>query len=110
MNNLVSEYIDKQKSPQREILMKLRGLIRELVPEAEEKMSYGVPAFKLKDKSVLYAAFKEHVGLYPEPDAILAFKEELKDYQTSKGTIKFAIEKPIPYDLISKIVMFKLKK
>lgn len=110
MDKTISEYIDKQKSPQREILVKVRELIRKLVPEAEEKMSYGVPAFKLDGKSILYAAFKEHVGLYPEPEVISVFKEELKGYQTSKGTIKFAINEPIPYDLISRIITFKFKK
>lgn len=109
MDNKVSEYIAKQKLPQKEILIKIRELIKELIPEAEEKMSYGAPAFRLDNKQVLYAAFKEHVGIYPEPEIIEEFKEELKDYETTKGTIKFKLDKPIPYDLIKKIIRFKYK-
>jgi uncharacterized protein YdhG (YjbR/CyaY superfamily) len=107
MDKKVSEYIDKQPSPQKEILIKIRELIRKLIPNAEEKMSYGAPAFKLNGKQILYAAFKNHVGIYPEPEIIEKFKEELKDYETAKGTIKFSLDKPIPYDLIKKIIIEK---
>lgn len=107
MDKKVSEYIDKQPSPQKEILIKIRELIRKLIPNAEEKMSYGAPAFKLNGKQILYAAFKNHVGIYPEPEIIEKFKEELKNYETAKGTIKFNLDKPIPYDLIKKIVIEK---
>ncbi len=103
----VSEYIAKQKSPQREILTKIRELIRKLIPTAEEKMSYGAPTFRLDGKQVLYAAFKEHVGIYPEPEIIEKFKKDLENYQTAKGTIKFDLDKPIPYDLIEKIISYK---
>lgn len=110
MNKKVSEYITKQPSPQKEILVRIRELIRKLIPTAEEKMSYGVPSFRLNGKQVLYAAFKGHVGIYPEPEIIEKFKEELKDYETAKGTIKFGLDKPIPYDLIKKIVIEKYKE
>ncbi|HWS48806.1 MAG TPA: DUF1801 domain-containing protein [Candidatus Methanoperedens sp.] len=105
MNQEVNNYIVKQEKSQKEILTTLRVLIKSLVPQAEEKMSYGVPAFTLNNKSVLYAAFKTHYGIYPGPDIINEFKDDLKNYQSSKGTIKFSLEKPIPTDLISKIVL-----
>jgi len=105
----VSEYIAKQKSPQKEILIKIRELMRKLVPAAEEKMSYGAPAFKLEGKQILYAAFKEHIGIYPEPEVVEKFREELKEYEMAKGTIRFSLKKPIPYDLIGKIISYKYK-
>ena len=104
MDKKVTEYIDKQPLLQKDILVKIRELIRDLIPNAEEKMSYGVPAFKLKGKQILYAAFKEHIGIYPEPEIIEKFEKELKNYETAKGTIKFSLDKPVPYDLIKKIV------
>jgi len=109
MDEKVSEYINRQPSPQREILIKIRELIVKLIPKAEEKMSYGVPAFRLDGKQILYAAFKNHVGIYPEPEIIKKFKKELENYETSKGTIKFSLDKPIPYGLIEKIVIDKYK-
>lgn len=109
MDKKVSEYIDKQESPQKEILLKIRNLIAKLIPTAEEKMSYGAPAFKLNGKQVLYAAFKNHVGFYPEPEIIEKFKKDLKNYETAKGTIKFDLDKPIPYDLVEKIISYKYK-
>lgn len=109
MDKKVSEYIAKQPSPQKEILIKIRELIGKLIPDAEEKMSYGAPAFKLNGKQVLYAAFKEHIGLYPEPEIIQKFKKELENYETATGTIKFSLTKPIPYDLIEKIVIEKYR-
>ena len=110
MNKKVDHYIEKQKSPQREILNELRKLIRETAPLAEECMSYGVPAFKEKNRLVMYSAFKEHYGIYPGPAAISALKKELKGYETSKGTIRFPLDKPIPVGLIKKIVKYGLKK
>jgi uncharacterized protein YdhG (YjbR/CyaY superfamily) len=110
MDNEVNKYIASQPSPQKQILERLRQLIRKTAPLAKEGMNYGVPAFKLNGNLILYAAFKEHVGLYPEPDTIKVFEKELKDYETSKGTIKFKLDKPIPYDLIEKIIKYKYQK
>jgi uncharacterized protein YdhG (YjbR/CyaY superfamily) len=78
----VDKYINKQSSPQKEIMIKIRSLLRDLIPKAEEKMSYGVPAFKQK---------------------------KLINFQTSKGAIKFMLDIPIPYNLIEKIVRYKFK-
>lgn len=107
MTTTVSDYISQQPTQQKEVLTKIRKLIQSLLPEAEERMSYGVPSFRLDGKSILYAGFKAHVGLYPEPAIIERFKAELADYETAKGSIKFNLNKPIPYDLIKKIVIAK---
>ena len=91
-------------------LNKLRDLIRKLAPSAIEKMSYGVPAFYLNDNLMVYAAFKNHVGIYPTPSAIEAFADKLHQYETSKGTVKFPLDKPMPYDLIEEITRFRVQE
>lgn len=111
MDKKVTDYFDKQKSPQKEILKKVRTIIQNLAPLANEAMSYGVPAFKINGRLlVAYAAFKKHVGLYPEPETIKSFEKELKSYTTLKGTIQFKLNQPIPYDLIEKIIIYKYNK
>jgi uncharacterized protein YdhG (YjbR/CyaY superfamily) len=109
MNDKVIEYINKQKSPQKEILQKIRKLIQKAAPLAEEAMIYGVPGFKLNGYLVVYAAFTNHIGIYPEPQTIKAFTKELIGYETSKGTIKFKLDEPIPYNLIEKIIKYRVK-
>lgn len=110
MNNEVQAYINKQVSPQKEIIKKIRNLIQKTVPVAIEGMSYGVPAFKLNGSNlIVYAAFKNHVGIYPEPETIKVFEKELTNYETSKGAVKFKIDKPIPYSLIKKIIKYRIK-
>jgi len=100
----VEEYKESLSKENQKIFQKVRNLIHKSVPLAKEAMSYGVPAFKLKGKNlILYAVFKEHLGVYPTPAAIKKFSKEFKEYETSKGTIKFPLEKPIPYELIVKI-------
>lgn len=109
MNTEIKKYIDKQKSPRKEILEKIRKIVLDIAPQAEECMSYGVPAFRLKNGLFLYASFKTHIGVYPEPAIIEVFKNELGDYETSKGTIKFGLDKEMPYALIKRIVKYKNK-
>ncbi len=109
MDDQVKKYFAKLESPQKEILEKVRQTIQKSAPEASEKLSYGVPSFVLKGGSIMYAAFKTHIGLYPEPATIKKFAKELKDYETAKGTIKFPIDKSVPYDLIEKITKYKNK-
>jgi len=103
----VKQYIDKQKSPQKEILQKIKKLVQNIVPLATEAMSYGVPAFKLNGNIIMYAAFKNHIGIYPEPETIKVFAKDLECYETTKGTIKFKLVEPIPYNLIEKIVKYR---
>lgn len=94
----------------REILEKIRKVIREAAPEAEEKISYQMPTFTLKGNLVHFAAFKKHIGFYPLPTGIEKFKKELSVYQGGKGSVQFPLEKPIPYELIGKIVKFRVKE
>jgi len=111
MDKKIKQYIDKQKSPQREAVVELRRLIKKSAPLAEEAMSYGVPAFKLNGHLlVAYAAFKHHLGLYPEPEIIKIFEKALKNYKTSKGAIQFNLDRSIPFDLIKEIIKYKYKK
>jgi uncharacterized protein YdhG (YjbR/CyaY superfamily) len=106
---LVEDYIKRHSPEVQKIFQKIRSEIKKSAPDAEEVMSYGVPAFKKNENTVLYSVFKNHIGLYPTPLAINHFKKELSEYETSKGTIKFPLNKSIPYDLIRKIVKFKFK-
>ena len=92
------------------ILEKLRRTIRKAAPEAQEVISYQMPAFKYQGILVYFAAYKNHIGFYPTSTGIAAFKKELSAYQTSKGTVRFPIDKPLPLDLTSKIVKFRVKE
>ena len=92
------------------ILKELRRTIRDSAPEAEEAITYGMPAFKLNGNLVFFAAFKNHIGFYPTPSAIEAFKEELSDYEVSKGTIRFPMNRPVPLDLVRRIVTYRVKE
>lgn len=92
------------------ILEEIRQSIHEAAPLAEEAISYQMPAFKQNGVLVWFAAFKKHIGFFPKMTAIEAFKQELADYKVSKGTIRFPLDKPIPLDLVKKIVKFRLKE
>ena len=78
------------------------------MPNAEEKISYGMPTFALNGNLVHFAAFKKHIGLYPTSSGMVAFLPELSEYKTGKGSIQFPLEKPIPYDLISRITKYRV--
>jgi uncharacterized protein YdhG (YjbR/CyaY superfamily) len=108
----VDEYIAKFPKEVRDVLEELRRVIREAAPEAEEAISYGMPAFKLHGRSlVFFAAWKNHVGFYPGgPSAIEAFKKELSLFKHAKGSIQFPLDKPIPFNLVKKIVKFRVKE
>ncbi len=88
----------------------LRRVICESAPKVEETISWGMPTFKLNGNLVHFAAYKSHVGFYPGTSAIEAFKKDLFGYKTSKGTVHFSLDKPIPRDLVRKIVEFRVKE
>jgi uncharacterized protein YdhG (YjbR/CyaY superfamily) len=88
----------------------MRQAIREAAPEAEETISYRMPAFRLKGILVYFAAFKNHIGFYPTSSAIEVFKEKLSDYEISKGTVRFPINEPIPFGLVREMVKFRVKE
>ncbi len=94
----------------RVILEKIRTTIQLAAPEAKEAIKYGMPTFVLNGNLVHFAAYKTHIGFYPAPSGIDAFIEELALYRTGKGTIQFPIGKPIPFDLITKVVKFRVEE
>lgn len=104
----VDAYIATFPSEVQVILQKIRETIREAVPEAEETISYQMPAFKIKGKALVYfAAWKEHIGFYATPSGNSAFKKELSVYQGAKGSVQFPLSQPMPYALIKKIALFR---
>ena len=107
----IDEYIAGFPHDVQEILEKIRLTIRKAAPDAEETISYQIPTFTLKGKYLVYfAAYKKHIGLYPAPRGIEKFKKELSVYGGAKGSVRFPLDKPIPFDLISKIVKFRVKE
>ena len=90
------------------ILKELRATIKASAPDAEEKISYQMPTFYLKGNLIHFAAFKNHIGVYPSPSGTQAFKRELSIYQGAKGSIKFPIDEPLPLELVRKIVKFRV--
>lgn len=106
----IDEYIALFPNEIQEILTKIRNLIRENAPEASEKISYQMPTFYLNGNLIHFAAFKHHIGLYPTPNGIDAFKEELSKYKGAKGSVQFPLDQPIPYDLIKRIVLYRVEE
>ncbi len=110
MVSAIDEYISQFPKEVQNLLSQIRKTIRDIVPEAEEVITYGIPTFKYHGNLVHFAAFKKHIGFYPTPSGISRFKKELSKYETAKGSVKFPIDKPIPFDLIKKIVEFRAKE
>ncbi|MDF2865914.1 MAG: hypothetical protein K0R72_732 [Clostridia bacterium] len=106
----IDEYILQFPIEVQEILKNLKKVIKESAPNAEEKISWQMPTFFLYGNLVHFAAYKNHIGFYPSPSGIDAFKNELSDYKGAKGSVQFPINKPIPYELISKIVKFRVQE
>ena len=106
----VDAYISAQPKAVQVVLQRVRSALRKALPEAEEVISYQIPAFRLHRRIVLYfAAWKEHYSLYPALDAAAAFKDELARYEVSKGTIRFPLSEPVPVKLIERIAKFRAK-
>jgi uncharacterized protein YdhG (YjbR/CyaY superfamily) len=89
------------------LLQQMRVTIRNSAPEAEEIMSYGMPSYRLGGLLVHFAGYKNHIGFYPAPSGIVAFKKELSVYKGAKGSVQFPLDIPLPLDLISQIVEFR---
>lgn len=106
----VDEYISDFSEETVSILSNIRHLIKKTAPQATECISYNMPAFKMKKVLVYFAAFKNHIGFYALPSDNIAFQEELKNYKTGKGSIQFPLSQPIPYNLIKKIVEFRIQE
>lgn len=109
--NNIDEYIANFPEDIQSVLQKVRQTIHKASPDAVEAISYGIPTFKLNGKNLIhFMAAKAHIGLYPGPNAVEAFSDKLISYETSKGTIRFPLDKPIPYDLVEEITLFGVKR
>jgi uncharacterized protein YdhG (YjbR/CyaY superfamily) len=106
----IDEYIARFPPEIQRLLTNIRVTVRAAAPEAQETISYQMPAFALNGILVYFAAFKNHIGFFPTGAGVEAFKDELAAYATSKGTVRFPLDKPIPFDLISRIVTLRVKQ
>ncbi len=104
----IDEYIAQFPEDVQQILTRIRAVIHESAPQAVERISYQMPAFYLRGNLVYFGAHKQHIGFYPTGSGIEAFKEELAAFKWSKGAVQFPLDEPIPYELISKIVKFRV--
>lgn len=108
--NDIDKYIATFPKDTQELLRQIRATIRKAAPEAEEVISYNMPAFKLYGILVYFAGYKNHIGFYPMSSGIKEFQKELYDYKWAKGSVQFPVDKPLPLALITKIVKFRLKE
>lgn len=106
----IDDYIAAFPKDTQTVLKKMRATIRKAAPKAEETINYQIPTFTLQGNLVHFAAFKNHIGFYPTPSGIEKFKEELSVYEGAKGSVKFPLDKPMPYALVTKIVKFRVKE
>lgn len=106
----IDEYISTFPKETQIVLEEIRKTIKEEAPNAIEKISYGMPTFYLNGNLVHFAAFKNHIGIFPAPSGINAFEKELSKYKTGKGTLRFKYDEEIPYDLIRKVIKFRVKE
>lgn len=106
----IDEYIAMFPKEVQDKLREMRELIQETAPQAEETISYKMPTFRLNGILVHFAAYKNHIGFYPTPSGIEAFKDELSIYKHSKGSVQFPLEEPLPFDIIRKIVVFRINE
>jgi uncharacterized protein YdhG (YjbR/CyaY superfamily) len=108
----VEDYINQQPEKTQKALKEIRSFILEAVPDAIELFNYDIPAFALvkggkREQQIMIAGYKSHVGFYPHPTAIDYFLDELQDYKIGKGSVQFPINKPLPKDLIMRMVMYR---
>ena len=104
----IDEYISRYPQDVAQILTQIRSVIKESAPGATEKISYQMPTFYLNGNLVHFAAFEHHIGFYPSPSGIEAFKDEISRFKWSKGAVQFPIDEPMPYDLIRRITAFRV--
>ena len=106
----IDEYIAGFPPDVQAILQQIREIVHEAAPEASEAIKYAMPTFVLNGNLVHFAAFKHHIGFYPVPSGIEKFKKELSGYKGAKGSVQFPLDEPMPFDLIRKIVKFRVKE
>jgi len=110
MVSSIEEYVALFPPNVQAILREIRRVIKEAAPEAEEKISYRMPTFYLNGNLVHFAAHTNHIGFYPTPSGIEAFKDELSSYKWAKGSVQFPLDRPMPFDVIKRIVEFRVKE
>ena len=110
IHETIDEYIADFPPDVQAILKKLRATIRKAAPNAEEAMKYRLPTFVLNGNLVHFGAFKKHIGFYATPTGNEKFRKELSAYEGAKGSVQFPLDKPIPYDLVSRMVKFRVKE
>ena len=107
----MDDYIAPFPREARAILENLRKAIKAAAPNANETIAYGIPTFRINGKNLVhFAALKNHIGFYPTPSAIIAFKKELAPYKQSKGAVQFPMDRPIPLGIVSKIVKYMVRE
>jgi len=107
--SLIDDYLKNVTEPQKSQLERVRTIIKDLLPGAEEVISYGMPGFKYHGKYVIgFAAFKDHLSLFPTAEPIEVLKDRLKDYKLAKGTIQFTVDTPVPQEIIEELVKIRL--
>ena len=106
----IDGYISGFPKEVQNILQKIRGIVKDAAPDAEEAIKYQIPTFVLNGNLVHFAAFAKHIGFYPTPSGIEHFKDALSTYSSAKGSVQFPLGSPIPYSLIKKIVKFRVKE
>ena len=105
----IDEYVGTYPKNVQDILQKIRQTIRESAPDAKETISYKMPAFEQNGILVWFAAFKNHIGFFPTAQGIEKFRDKLSCYKTSKGTVRFPLSEPLPFELIKEIVKYRVK-
>jgi uncharacterized protein YdhG (YjbR/CyaY superfamily) len=106
----VEEYIESFPKEVQKTLKQMRSAVKKAAPKAEEKISYGMPYYSLNGRLVYFAGYKRHIGFYPMPGAIAAFKKEIAKYKWAKGSVQFLLDKPLPISLITKMIKFRVKE
>lgn len=106
----IDEYITQFPQNIQEILIKIRSIVKEEAPNAIEKISYQLPTFYFHGNLLHFGAFKKHIGFYPTPSGMTSFDKELSVYKKGKGSVNFLLDRPIPYELIRKIVKFRINE
>jgi len=108
--SVIDDYISASPEDIRGVLERVRAAIRNAAPDATETIKYGIPTFVLGENLVHFAAFTKHIGFYPTPSAIVAFRDQLSAYKSAKGSVQFPLDSPLPLELIEEIVRFRVKE
>jgi uncharacterized protein YdhG (YjbR/CyaY superfamily) len=106
----IDEYIETFEPAIQKTLREIRAFVKAQAPGAAEKIAYGMPTFYLKGNLIHFAAFKDHYGFYPSPSGIDAFEDELAPYRTGKGTLRFPLDAPLPWDILGRVIQFRVRE